>query len=199
MPGLSLWLSPPPSSPIYKALESLIGQLSDDLFPPSSKAPKFSPHITLTSDIPVDVDPDAVVRSVSSLASPRLQIDIGNVAYGPAYFKKIYLRIAKTPDLIQLAGESRRIHVYLSTNDNKSADKAEAMAREWQSSEYDPHLSLVYSDEWPITDNKKIDIQARLESLFDQVGTSSWVGGRISLVKTLGPVETWQVLACQDL
>ncbi|KAK9365662.1 2',3'-cyclic-nucleotide 3'-phosphodiesterase [Lipomyces kononenkoae] len=197
MPGLSLWLSPPQSSPIYSALDSLIADLANDLFAPA--APRFSPHITLTSDIPVDLDPDAVIQSLPS-SSPPLRIEIQkNVAYGPAYFKKIYLRIAKTPDLIQLAGECRRMLVYVPNNAGDDND-AEAKARQWQTTEYDPHLSLVYSDEWPITDDNKSHVQAKLEALFDQLGgTTSWVGGTISLVKTIGPVQDWQLLAFKDL
>ncbi|KAK9353636.1 2',3'-cyclic-nucleotide 3'-phosphodiesterase [Lipomyces doorenjongii] len=190
MPGLSLWLSPPPSSPIYNALESLIAQLSDDLF--GGAAPNFSPHITLTSDIPLDADPVAVIEYAASTIEKKLKIDVTHVAYGPAYFKKIYLRVAKTPELGRLAGEARRKYADL------AAEDAEVTAREWEVNEYDPHISLVYSDEWPIREDKKIDIEARLETLFSEVG-KTWLGGRISLVKTVGPVNKWPVLAYKDL
>ncbi|KAK9359871.1 2',3'-cyclic-nucleotide 3'-phosphodiesterase [Lipomyces starkeyi] len=195
MPGLSLWLSPPPSSPIYNALESLIAQLSDDLF--GGAAPNFAPHITLTSDIPLDADPDAVIEYAASTIEQKLKFDVTHVAYGPAYFKKIFLRIAKTPELVRLAGESRRKYVYLAAEDVR-ADFAAVTAREWEVNEYDPHLSLVYSDEWPIREDKKIDIEARLETLFGEVG-KTWLGGRISLVKTVGPADKWPVLAYKDL
>ncbi|KAK9375816.1 2',3'-cyclic-nucleotide 3'-phosphodiesterase [Lipomyces chichibuensis] len=190
MPGLSLWLSPPPSSPIYNALESLITQISDDLF--GGAAPNFSPHITLTSDIPLDADPAAVVKYAASTIEEKLEIDVTHVAYGPSYFKKIYLRVTKTPELVRLAGESRRKYAYTAVED------AEVTAREWEVHEYDPHISLVYSDEWPIHKDKKIDIEARLETLFGEVG-KTWLGGRISLVKTIGPADKWPVLAYKDL
>ncbi|KAK9252832.1 2',3'-cyclic-nucleotide 3'-phosphodiesterase [Lipomyces tetrasporus] len=194
MPGLSLWLCPPPTSPIYAALESLIAELSDDCF--GGAAPKFSPHVTITSNIPLDTDANAVVEYAAKI-NERLKIQVAHVAYGPAFFKKIYLRIAKRPDLVRLASEVRREYVYLAA-ENLPAQEADEKARAWEANDFDPHLSLVYSDEWPISDDKKTYIEGRLDKLFSETD-ETWVGGRISLVKTVGPADNWPVLAYKDL
>ncbi|KAK9323448.1 2',3'-cyclic-nucleotide 3'-phosphodiesterase [Lipomyces orientalis] len=195
MPGLSLWLCPPPTSPIYAGLESLIGELSDDLF--GGAAPKFSPHVTITSNIPVRADANSVVEYAASLINTGLQTEVAHVAYGPAFFKKIYLRIAKRPELVRLAGEVRRAYVYLAA-ENLPAQEADEKARAWEANDFDPHLSLVYSDEWPISDDKKAYIEGRLDKLFSETD-KAWVGGRISLVTTIGPADKWHVLAYKDL
>ncbi|KAK9446474.1 2',3'-cyclic-nucleotide 3'-phosphodiesterase [Limtongia smithiae] len=210
MPGLSLWLSPPPSSPTCPALTKLIADLASTHFPGPSPAPApvFTPHITITSNIPEDkVDPLAVVTTVAAVATAPLSTDISAtvVDTGPAYFKKIFLRIAPVSGLLEMARIARENFV---CSFQPELDEPSVAAEIWLRAEYDPHLSLVYTDEWPLSSEKLDAVSALVFQALAGVVDSSdddaaigklWRGGRVELVKTTGPADTWQVLAHCDI
>ncbi len=79
--------------------------------------------------------------------------------------------------------------------------RAAEQARQWIK-DYDPHLSLVYSDEYPVDDALQRTILTRIE---DVLGNSidlsdlGWNNGKISLVNCEGPVSNWEILGSRDL
>ncbi|KAK7203221.1 2',3'-cyclic-nucleotide 3'-phosphodiesterase [Myxozyma melibiosi] len=213
MPGLSLWLSPPAGSSIESILTDLISSLSDSVVAiapaPSDSSvpitpPHFKPHITITSNIPTTTDPDSVVAYAASLfspsssspSSPRLRIEVTGVDFGPAYFKKIFLRILKAPDLVLLARSVRERFVCPYQTDPRAVARPDQVAAEWAEQEYDPHISLAYIDQWPLTD-KQIELSEKLVA--EAVKEKVWHGGRIALYETQGPAEQWKMLAFRDV
>ncbi|KAK9477854.1 2',3'-cyclic-nucleotide 3'-phosphodiesterase [Lipomyces japonicus] len=193
MPGLSLWLSPSPESTIYASLEMLIANLSDKFY--SGHAPKFVPHITITSGIPFDTNAESVVAYAASILTESIELTILKIDYGPAYFKKIFLRVEKTSGLTKLARESRRKYVLQQTLDNEAAEKE---AIKWEIEDYDPHISLVYTEEWPVHDQKRLLVEKTVEANLKESSTS-WTGGRLSLYETIGPADQWKLKAYKDL
>ncbi|KAK9378592.1 2',3'-cyclic-nucleotide 3'-phosphodiesterase [Kockiozyma suomiensis] len=194
MPGLSLWLSPPPNSSLNPILTDLISTLSDTVADPP--APHFLPHITITSHIPTTSNPEEVVAFAAKYArDSQLKIQITGLDFGPAYLKKIFLRIEKSNQLTNLAENVRRKYAcgqWYSLND----DEAAAQASEWVSSEYDPHLSLVYMDQWPL-DHSQIETAEKMVD--DAIVERAWYGGRIALYETQGPADQWKMLAFVDV
>ncbi|KAK9458398.1 2',3'-cyclic-nucleotide 3'-phosphodiesterase [Dipodascopsis uninucleata] len=191
----SLWLSPPDNSPLFRALQDLIDNISEDCF--GGAAPKFMPHVTLTSQISVELNPKEVVDHASKVISVSdLRIEIADLDYGPIYTKKAFLRIKKTNGLLELAEDSRRVFTYLPTLD--SAADAEDLAKEWIQFEYDPHISLVYWQEPDLDDDVKSYIEDALKELFANT-QGSWNGGKVRLVDTSLPVDSWVVLAESDI
>ncbi|KAK9461243.1 2',3'-cyclic-nucleotide 3'-phosphodiesterase [Lipomyces oligophaga] len=199
MPGLSLWLSPPPSHPLTSALTSLIASLSDELSSTAETNPHFLPHITITSNIPPTIDPEVIVAfaaalfsSSSSTTSTSLDVNLTSVDFGPAYFKKIFFRVERSAGLLYLASKVRHSFV-------PGYALIPGSAEIWTGNEYDPHLSLVYMADWPLsqeTMNRAID-KANLSIATASI--SSWSGGRIALYETQGSADKWKCLAYRDL
>jgi 2',3'-cyclic-nucleotide 3'-phosphodiesterase len=173
--GMSLWLLPPTT---YKPLAALTN-LTTSSFPTSSNfpnSPSFMPHITLTSSIPAPSTPLLPSLNLDSIALPTVKY--GELIHGNTYFKYIYLRVQKSESLVALAKHVRGI--------------ALPDAKEFDEELYDPHLSLVYSNE--ILTEKKIEFVAWKTSM--AIGSSQgWSGGRVALVDTRSTnVEDWKIV-----
>lgn len=67
----SLWLCPPEGSPIEAALIRLITTTIPTHFG-DEKVPSFRPHLTLTSDIPLGLDPQTVIDSITISELPEI-------------------------------------------------------------------------------------------------------------------------------
>lgn len=79
----SLWLCPPKGSPIEAALIHLITTTIPTHFG-AEAVPNFQPHMTLTSDIPPELDPQTIVDSISISELPEIVFScmkIGSVFY----------------------------------------------------------------------------------------------------------------------
>lgn len=205
MPGASLWLiAPKQDHPFNKSLLDLITSTIPSNFS-QAKIPRFTPHVTLTSDI----DPSKTYSSASSPQAWLDELNIDDLGYrnqfsevvieleeleiGDAYFKKLNLRAKKESNLLKLAARCRAI--------GTGVDDGEA--KKWAESEYEPHLSLMYAD------LSRADVQKRMGlmelqlgwefgSLFDCCGGQLAQGAKIALVDTSKEVGDWKIIAERD-
>lgn len=227
------------------------------------QAPKFEPHVTITTNILVDMDnaKDDVNRILSSCcialqALPRESVDhdwvrLGRVASKRKFFKKLYFQVLRDPTLVSFArivrelfvilpemteAEQRRVNPQLYLTDSEGNMKKKTHRRkslvsegkvtpldtlriqqelvnaaaEWSMAEFDPHLSLVYSDLHPIDTALWHTIRSRvldylsvedcdLAALDVHGNGFSWEGGVLKLVLCEGDVKDWVVLGSVDL
>lgn len=74
-------------------------------------------------------------------------------------------------------------------------------AAEWLLAEFDPHVSLVYSNTYPVEEALQQTINSRLMDLFGETFLKKKIGfrgTRLSLVLCEGPVDGWKVLGHRD-
>lgn len=312
--GVSLWLEPKPDSFIKNSLQDTIQSLQ----PLFDDAPYFSPHLTVTSQINIDPDSQEQINAVLNAAKvaassvPQIDVVFDDIVYGSKFFKKVYLEVVPTRELVSLARicreefvilpqiliNKRRLNAQqgakptsssseiqneegeknsnnLETNENRNLDnnnnnrlslssipttpaqsvsslspptaknrgrsrsflsrsptkkeeeeaaaaetpklgppiphdspeykqaleEAAQQAAQWASSEFDPHVSLVYSSRYPIDEALQSTINSRLNDVFGESVKNKKVGfrgSRLSLVLCEGPVESWKVLGYRD-
>jgi 2',3'-cyclic-nucleotide 3'-phosphodiesterase len=170
---LSLWLIPPES---FKPASAL-SKLTTTTFPSSANfpsSPGFPPHITLTSRIPQPHSALLPTLNLGGLAAP--EIEFSELAHGDNYFKYIFLRIRRSKSLLALVEHVRK-GIF-------PADSFDAVS-------YDPHISLVYSNE-AVTE-KRVEYVAWKTSMV--IGDArGWTGGKILLVDTSGAVHDWTIV-----
>lgn len=127
-PGLSLWLVPTEGSNIYNALAKAITQI----VPPTlsvSDSPKFEPHLTLASRIPkhsITENPQKWLDGIDLPAISTVEVQFHELATGNAFFKKLFIRCARSDSLLQLAASCR---AFSSANIDET--------------QYDPHVSIL--------------------------------------------------------
>ena len=173
--GLSLWLLPPES---FKPSSSLT-KLTSSSFPASPnfpQSPPITPHITLTSSIPASSQLLLPSLGLDSLSPPDVEFD--ELAHGDKYFKFIFLRIKKSKTLVTLAKYVR--------------ERLLSDAKPFEEGEYDPHISLVYSNE--AATEKRVEFVAWKTSM--AIGNSTgWKGGKVALVDTRSTnAEEWKIV-----
>lgn len=225
--------------------------------------PRFEPHITITSNIAVDLQnaKDDVDRILSACcialdALPRDSaegdwVSLGRVGSQKKFFKKLYFQVLRDPTLVSFARIVRELFVILPertelehkvknphlfhtdskgnivrrksgqrSRSNPPTEVALDMARiqhelaleaaSWSATEFDPHLSLVYSNLHPIDNALWHTIRSRvsdylsledcdLEHWDSQGNGLSWEGGVLKLVLCEGDVNEWPVLGSVDL
>lgn len=207
---------PKKHSPLYDALHTII----DGLRPLFDDGHTFEPHVTLTSNITVSSQAqveEILNRAVAaSKAVPAINVVFTKLSYGSRFFKKVYLQVDATAELVSLARICReefvtmpqaianeKYYAALSEEDRtRISISASKEADDWVRNEYDPHLSLVYSDVYPVDEASKRTIDTRLSDIFGagygQKGLG-WTNGRLQLVQCEGPVEEWKVLGFRDI
>lgn len=214
--GISLWLMPKKGSPLYEALKSTmdgIKPLFDDALP-------FEPHITITSDI--EAQSTGQVEYVldralaASKAVPAIDVVFSSLTYGSTFTKKVYFKVEPRAPLMSLARISREEFVtsprMMASQKNYSAlsqedkdrltQQASQQADDWVKNEYKPHLSLAYSNAYPIDEALQRTIETRLGDVFGPDFNTrglGWTNGRLALVLCEGPVDEWQTLGYRDL
>ncbi|MCJ1394283.1 2',3'-cyclic nucleotide 3'-phosphodiesterase [Xylographa bjoerkii] len=181
--ALSLWLTPPPESPIYVHISQLISELPT-ADPSLKSSPAFLPHITIVSGLS-----QANISRLTLLNLPRdLAVSIKSLSFGDAYFKKIYFSMERSHTLIELAKEARV----------KLKNMSEDEARRAVETEYDPHASLVYNDvglSGAIKEAVRRAVTEKAEQwAYNTWEGAGWKGGQLLLVRTEGPVVQWKVL-----
>lgn len=211
--------------------------------------PKFEPHITITTNISLDLadqsktkdDVDRIL-SASAVAMNSLPknheslVKLGNVNSQRKFFKKLYFEVEKDPNLVSFARIIRELFVIvpqdiekenikqnpqLYTKDNngntirrkplKKKSKttevkefdtsfirqaAAYKAAEWSVQEFDPHISLVYSDLWPLHSALWRNINTRILDIDWDI---EWEFGVLKLVLCEGNVNDWVVLGSVDI
>lgn len=179
-------------------------------------APQFEPHITITSNLSINSISDVNTVLQSSLAAisggSELDIDIKFnslvINHKNSYFKKIYLSLIKSKNLAGLATIIRELYVEYPNLKNQA--EAKYSAQDWCNDQFDPHLSLVYTN-LNHFDNALIrTIKTRVEDLLDtdplffENGELldydlGWKNGVLKIVRCEGPVEEWQILGKVDI
>lgn len=225
------------------------------LFP--GQPPKFEPHITISSNISINLesphdDVDRVlsagVAAFESLPKNHANmVTLGRVNSQRKFFKKLYFQASKNPNLvsfsriirelfvilpskIELENQKQNPHLYTKdshgTLKRKSSKKdkvtepikqldleplsrqAAEEASEWSLKEFDPHLSLVYSDIYPIDNALWRSIKTRIQDHLNiddcdsedlEFNGLSWDGGVLKLVLTEGDVNDWVVLGSVEV
>lgn len=259
--GVALWLCPRTNTQLYDKLTTLMSSLNT-LFP--GQPPKFEPHITITSNIVIDLDDQSNTRetvdrilsasatALNSLPNNHKQlVSLGKIKSQRKFFKKLYFQVEKDPNLVSLARIIRELfvivptdieeenirqnpHLYTKNDEGKTIKRkpskhkggtssppavvkefdttliqqmATEKAAEWTQTEFDPHLSLVYSDMHPIDNALWMTIKTRIQ---DYLNVSSeeletegvnlgWDGGVLKLVLCEGNVNEWITLGSVDL
>lgn len=104
----------------------------------------------------------------------------------------------------QLAGESPEKGQEIDVA--KAQKSAQEIASKWSTDEYDPHLSLVYSDIYPINNALWLTIKTRIQDFLnindcdvEQPNGLGWNNGVIKLVLCEGDVNEWIDLGSVDL
>lgn len=136
MPGSSLWLLPPPNTPLNNDLQTLITETLPSRFS-ETKAHNFIPHVTLTSNVPASIhfpDPQAWLDGLHLPVSTTITAEVTAVDPDDKFFKKLTLRLKKEGGLVDLATACRAQGVL---------DGDDAGAKRWAEDEYLPHLSLM--------------------------------------------------------
>lgn len=236
------------------------------LFP--GQPPRFDPHITITTNIDIDLNDSNRARddvdrilSASAVALNSLPknhdslIKLGKINSQRKFFKKLYFQIGRDPNLLSFARIIRELFVilpqiterenqiqnpHLFTTDShgnivrksslkkskvgspepernlkpldiaKIQQESAATASDWSTNEFDPHLSLVYSDIYPIDNALWRTIKTRIQDYLnvdncdsDDVDNNGlglgWDGGVLKLVLCEGDVSDWITLGSVDV
>ena len=197
MLGASLWLVPPKDSQLDLLLSHLIKKTVPKHFPELICPPDFLPHLTLTSDIPVELvskEPQAWLDGLLLTLEDPPRVIFQSLDVGEAFFKKLTLSAARGP-LYEIATQIRAAAVA-----NGDAEAAEQWARDV----YAPHVSLLYA-ELSIGEEKRMEVLHELEqagvkletegTFREEKGMNGWTGGRIVLVSTWKDLRGWSVVA----
>lgn len=212
----ALWLQPKPGSQLHTVLRQTIAGLA----PVFDDAPVFDPHVTIVSGINVhsqeDIDfvLDGAIAAAKSV--PHVDVRLGQVTYGRLYFRKVVLEAETSPELLSLAAIAKEEYVLYPqikaetvaskslSNEQASqeaSEKARAAALHWLHTEFKPHLSLVYSGVYPVSEAVQHTVHQRLRDVFGphyETRGLGWTGGQIALVSCEGPVESWKVLGSRS-
>ncbi|KAL6454374.1 CPD1 2' [Candida maltosa Xu316] len=245
--GVALWLCPKTNTPVYDKLTTVMSSLNT-LFP--GQPPKFEPHITITTNISIDLDDKAKTKddvdkilSASAVAMSSLPknheslVKVGKVNSQRKFFKKLYFEVEKDPNLVSFARIIRELfvivpqdiekenmkhnpHLYTTDSHGNTVKRrpsrrksgtppkveefdtteiqraATYKAAEWSIDEYDPHISLVYSDLWPIHSALWRNINSRVSDIDWDV---DWEFNVLKLVLCEGDVNDWIVLGSVDI
>ncbi|RPA90343.1 2, 3 cyclic phosphodiesterase [Choiromyces venosus 120613-1] len=188
----SLWLCPPARSPIEAALQKLITETIPPHFG-EEKVPAFRPHMTITSDIPDNLDPEEVLKRIS--VSGLVEVSFKELNIGKTYYTRGTLHLERTPVIVDLARQCRGLFANGGTEE-EAVDK-------WEKEVFTPHVSLVYSAMDPVPDNIRKAIEQDLQEA--NIGVlhwngpkgemRGWKGGSIVLVSTHKPIEEWETMA----
>lgn len=214
--GIALWLMPKPNAPLYNALQSTI----DGLQPLFDDAYSFEPHITLTTGIEINsqkqVDWILNRAVIATNAVDYINVECSKLGYGSSFTHKIFFQVKKQPELMSLAQISREEFVALprrtsqeknynalSEEETKNVENLAAEeAQNWVKNEYDPHVSLVYSNIYPVDEASKQMVEQRLTDIFGddfEHRGLGWTNGRLQLMLCEGPVDEWKVLGYRDI
>ncbi|KAG8760722.1 hypothetical protein FRC14_002218 [Serendipita sp. 396] len=178
--GLSLWLIP--SQPLKSQIQTIINEVAD-----AERAPKFEPHMTVVS-IPC---PSAIPPLQSSLMPVLTRFESLRLAFkslfvGTSYFISVALLLHPTPALVEFQRDIVRA-------------LSQELGGEPSDKPFLPHISLYYGN-ISSEDRERIASAIRDKGLLDNDagltigGVSSNLPDELWVVKTEGPVESWEVI-----
>jgi 2',3'-cyclic-nucleotide 3'-phosphodiesterase len=189
MPGSSLWLLPPADHPLTQVLSALIAKTSSKF----NSGIRFIPHVTLTSEISPSTygsDPQAWLDSLHLLSGNDVQVEFQGLGSEDVLVRKLYIKCGKTEGLKQLARLSRQ---------QVDGFEEEGKANDWMEERYMPHLSLMYHDCAPVDVQGLASLDILSVNLEGDGQLGGWVGGRVVLVPTDGPIDQWAPIAKRRL
>lgn len=130
---VSLWLCPRQNTQLHEKLITLMSSLNT-LFP--GQPPKFEPHVTITSNVAINLDePDktrddvdkvlgACVAALKALPKGGENlITLGKVDSQRKYFKKLYFEAYRDPSLVLFAQIIRELFVIIPQEVEKETQK----------------------------------------------------------------------------
>ncbi|CAR27209.1 hypothetical protein ZYGR_0I04820 [Zygosaccharomyces rouxii] len=211
--AIALWYCPPQGSEVYENLQLLITSLQS-LFPNS---PVFEPHITITSDLNCNSADDvnkiltSCVAAIKSIPPSQPLVKFQHCTIGKSYFRKVVLECEPNRYLYSIAQIMRELYVEID-----EASRTQRAAT-WARDEFKPHLSLLYSDVYPISQAFARIIQQRIEDALNvqlvkdlqekttthqlqwnfsnEAETTQWNRPcTFKVVRCEGPVSHWRVL-----
>ncbi|KAM0722007.1 hypothetical protein Q7P37_002933 [Cladosporium fusiforme] len=184
---LSLWLTPPENSKIRAALTEAIAYEVSSALGTSQQHSQFEPHLTLASQIPLQTagpDPQKWLDEIELPPVSEVEVQFKELATGGAFFKRLFIRCRRSESLLQLA-------IVCQNFSSEYASRAQ----------YDPHVSLLYSQE-PVSEDAKRSLEHKLaekDIIVKGDTSSSWRGGTIWLVPTGKDVTDWHPVARRSL
>lgn len=213
---VALWLQPRPNTPIYEALYQTIGGLR----PLFADGRKFEPHVTIVSGITAktqsDVDNILDRASAAAKSVSGLDVVVCGLTFGSMFFRKVVLEVQARPEIVSLAaicreqfvvmprliGQSNNYHALSDSEQSSIQTDASNEAVSWVENDYKPHISLVYSNIYPVTEDLRRTVHQRLSDVFGNTYATrgiGWTGGRLALVWCEGDVTDWKILGYRDL
>ncbi|CAJ2501890.1 Uu.00g047430.m01.CDS01 [Anthostomella pinea] len=172
MPGSSLWLVPPPSHPLRDILSTLINMTLPARFPELTRV-SFSPHVTLTSNVPPSRYGDKPLDWLDAVPWPsadEVRVCFGDVRTEDVFFRRCYVKVG-FEGVKKVAGIGRAGDASI---DDHTLQEIRDVVRE---------------------------AGVRLDGLGsgDREGFGGWEGGEVWLVPTDRPVEGWKPIAVKTL
>ncbi|KAI0125025.1 2',3'-cyclic-nucleotide 3'-phosphodiesterase [Xylariales sp. AK1849] len=205
MPGLSLWLVPSTTHPLYAILAKLISETLPAEFS-DEKGPSFIPHLTLTSDISdstyKEEGPQRWLDSIPWPVSHDIKVRFKTVKTQDVFVRRCYIQV-DFDGVKNVSGIARARGV----NDEKEVgEKTERWFEEWKTA-FGPHVSLIYGnnpiDEATLEDITKVvrraGVQLEGTNVEGNGGMSGWEGGSVYLVPTNLSIERWKPIAVRSL
>lgn len=144
MPGSSLWLLPPSTSPLHTPLTTLITSTLPSLLPSESTSTTlspsfFAPHLTLTSNIPPTIysppasSPQAWLDSLPLPSASSVRVRFTALRTHDVFFRRCFLEVAPGNGVEELARVARLWGV-----EGGDGEKVEGWLRG-----FGPHVSLM--------------------------------------------------------
>lgn len=159
--GYSLWLVP--TGEANNKFNNLVKKLAEEY-----RAPLFQPHVTLLGDF-LYSEEESIERTKQLIADQKpFTIEMTQIDYEDYFFRTLFVRAKKTPELLALNSRSREIFQMNGTP------------------EYMPHLSLLYGM-FPVETKEKI---------IKEIGRDQSIKFEINSVHLLkgGEIEDWRIV-----
>ncbi|KAH3899366.1 related to 2',3'-cyclic-nucleotide 3'-phosphodiesterase [Saccharomycodes ludwigii] len=239
--AVALWYTPRRNSKLYQQLKTVMLSLQT-LFPDAPKL--LIPHITITSNLDESKVNDILNTSYIAFNSIKGKfrsedgtnmnttddnagidrdniesinfIEFDKISVGSKYFQKIRMDCIKNKYLFSIVQIIREM--YLEKEQTNGENNMETNS-DWVIENYQPHLSLVYSDMYPVSKALLLNIYQRLQDALDIeinintgeilhsgsdndfiFGSYGWnYPGSFMVVKCVGPVDGWKILGSIDV
>lgn len=183
--SLSLWFLPKQTSPFVKTAQELISETIPNIFlSPSQQIQEFPPHVTITSKISLDKDPqewlDSLDCSAYKAEKNEVILELLELQTEDPFFRKCNIALSENANLRDFAEKCRA-----------------AAGLEPAGSDYRPHFSLFYGDvetkavqaKLPLIEMK---VGFAIGDLFACCGGALCLGGEMVLVDTSKPITAWK-------
>ena len=158
----SLWLRP-----IQSQIDELTKIMSD--LSHQYRTKPFPPHITLLSNIPVELN--TIKQACTKIVDQTQEFDIPlqNIAYSETYYRNFYIQAELTPALTDVYESTKKLLNYTPDED------------------YLPHVSLLYG-------KLSIETKEKLNLQLDKNYPKKLICNRLDLYSSSGNVSDWHLI-----